>query len=700
MHQDSSDGPGLRLKRAALQTFGERPELAGIAWNGPLAQTWDALCRMLSLNADGLAARLAPAYGVPAAGPLVGRAVAAEVLGSLPAAFCQRHTLLPMTEEGAALVVATADPQSPEVAERARFLAGRPVQWQLAPPALIEDGLVVALSAQAAQDDAAATASTPDESGSPFQRIAQGLMETAVAQGASDLHIQPHLGACMVRMRVDGELRRMMMLQDAVGVTLVRHLKVRSAMDPTQHLAPQDGRMSGVIGGRDFEMRVSTLPASKGERMVIRFLDQGRVHRLAAAGFSLAALQALHRALARPSGLVLMTGPTGSGKTSTLYGMLSELNRPGVNILTVENPVEYRLPGVSQVEVNDKAGMSFHAALRAMLRQDPDVVLVGEIRDAETAQIAVQAALTGHLVLSTLHTNDAVTAIPRLRNLGVDPSILADALAAVVAQRLCRALCVACRQPVEEPLGAMDRLYEQITRNRPLYRPAGCAACGFTGYRGRLPIVDIIETNAALREAVAAGETRVSALEDLRQGGLKSMAVSGSHRILSGDTTVAEVASAVGPPFWPDLARHHGVPLPDDAMAVVSLEPAAGQAVLVITRDATLPAELSSAMATLGLRLQPCSSASQARDLLHRDEAIAFILGDVPGGHQTDEVAAALREFRSATAWSRLPSLVLLPAEMAGQAAELRRAGSLAEFMTKPVDADAIVQYIRRAHAR
>ena len=699
MTDGSASTPQERLRAAVQRTFAGHAGLERLDWSGRLAQTWEALSRVLALHPDALAERLAPAFGVPAAGPLIGRPIEAGPLGALPAAFCQSQGLLPLAEEAGVLIVATSDPQDADVLERARFLAGRPVQWRLAAPMLVEDARVVAYSTQAARE-AVPVHGAVEADDSEFHRLARALMEAAVAQRASDLHIQPHLGAYIVRIRVDGELRRLVMLQETVGVTLLRHLKARCAMDPTQHLVPQDGRMSIVLAGRQFELRVSALPASRGERLVLRFLDQGRIYRLGQAGFSLAALQALRRAVARPSGLVLMTGPTGCGKTSTLYGMLAELNLPSVNIITVENPVEFRLPGASQVEVNDKAGLSFASALRSILRQDPDIVLIGEIRDAETAEIATQAALTGHLVLSTLHTNDAVTAIPRLLNLGVDPTILADSLAVVVAQRLCRMLCLQCRTPVADPLTPVERHYLEVTRNRPVYRPAGCRACSFTGYQGRLPIVDILEMNPALREAVSVGERRLSVLEGLRSGGLKSMAASGSQRVLSGDTTVAEVVAAVGPGFWPELARHHGVELPEDALAAPEPGPAGGQAMMLVTQDAELTRQLTHAVESLGMRLHSCHDSATAQELLHRDEAISFIVGDMPDGYSLEQTAAALREFRVAVAWSRLPALVLLPPARAGDVAALRAGGSLADFLVKPAEPQELLQRIQRAHAR
>ncbi|MFM7783865.1 MAG: GspE/PulE family protein, partial [Gammaproteobacteria bacterium] len=480
-------------------------------------------------------------------------------------------------------MAATANPLDDNTTERLRFLASRQVQWLLAPPQAIDDAVLVAYSREAARLAAAEQAGN-DKSldQNAIVKLGRSLLASAIEQRASDLHIQPYLGSFVARIRVDGVLRRLVMLPDAVATSLIRHLKARSGMDATNMLIPQDGRMSLVDVGHDFDLRVSTLPVSRGERLVIRFLDQRRVHQLNKAGFSLASLQILRRGINRPSGLVIMTGPTGCGKTSTLYGMLAELNRGSVNIITVENPVEYRIAGISQVDVNEKAGRTFMAALRSILRQDPDIVLIGEIRDQETAEIACQAALTGHLVLSTLHTNDALTAIPRLLNLGVQPSILADSLALVVAQRLCRSLCTACKVPVTEPLTAEERLFVEVTLNRPGHRPVGCKACNYTGYFGRLPIVDIVEVSAGLREAMARGESRLPELGALRAGGLKSLAASGSLRVISGDTTVTEVLDAVGPAFWPELAQHYGSEYRGEALEENAQHVAPGQAVLLI----------------------------------------------------------------------------------------------------------------------
>jgi len=698
--ESQAAGPVQTFMRGLAKAFPHRPEVRGAVFDGTVPQAWDAWSQRLGLSGEELADALAPQYAVPSAGPLPA-AIDREVLSLLPLNFCQEFKVVPLAIEDGEVTVACSTPDDAEMTERARFILGRKVRWVLAPPQAIDDAIVMFFNTEAhraAEEDLQGKLDSVEDN--TFVRLTRSLMATAVAQRASDLHMQPFVGAYAVRIRVDGRLRRMMMLREAVAATLIRHIKSRSGMDPTNHLVPQDGRMSLVIDGREFDLRVSTLPAGRGERLVIRFLDQGRVHRLNHAGFSLAALQALRRSLARPSGMVIMTGPTGCGKTSTLYGMLAEINRSAINIITVENPVEYRLPGLSQVEVNDKAGLTFHSALRSILRQDPDVVLIGEIRDSETAQIAAQAALTGHLVLSTLHTNDAVTAIPRLLNLGVDPSVLADALVTVAAQRLCRRLCPHCKVPVSGALQPAEAQFKAITRNAPACRPTGCKACDFTGYLGRLPIVDILEMNKGLREAVAAGESRLDVLTRLREGGLQSLAVSGSHRIISGETTVQEVMEGVGPGFWPELAAHHGAELQQQALDLQRQEIAAGQAVLLASRGGDLQAGLEAAVQDLGLRLLVCDTPQAAQDILRNNEDIAFIVGEVPEGCSSEQLTAELQSFRTHVAWARLPTLVVLPAALAGQEDALRRSGSMAEFLTRPVDVRKIVEHIRRAHAR
>lgn len=688
------------LRKAIVKAYPLHTDLGDVPLEGSYASVWQSFARAIGINASDLAVDLAPCFGLDVA-PALTQAMP-EALAVLPVAFCQANLLLPIKLEEGVLWVATADPQDRTMMERARFLAGRPLKWVLAAPQAIEDAQVIIFSKEAERLSVEASLIDRDPSydENAIVKLAHALMQTAIGQRASDLHIQPFMGAYAVRIRVDGSLRRLNMLPDIVAVTLIRHMKSICGMDPTNNLMPQDGRMALIVEGRDFDMRVSTLPASKGERLVVRFLDQGRVHRLGGGGFSLAALQSLRRIVGRPSGLVLMTGPTGCGKTSTLYALLAELNRNSSNIITVEDPVEYRIPGVSQVEVNNKAGRSFAAVLRSILRQDPDILLVGEIRDGETAEIAVQAALTGHLVLSTLHTNDAITAIPRLLNLGVMPSILADGLIGVIAQRLCRALCPACRAPVVEPLSPEERMFSELTRNRPAYRPVGCAACDDTGYRGRIPIVDIIEMNKGLRDAIANGESRLTVLDGLRTSGLKSLAASGSLRVISGETTVSEVIATVGPSFWYEVAQHYGTYF--EGVTEELAPPLVGErmGVLLMSEDAALGDRLKGPLENLGFRLALARTAADAEAALRADENLCFIIGDVPESEGFIEATERLRNNRKHISWARLPAAVLLPSALSGQIEQVKLSGVMGELMTKPVDLDRLLLAIRRAQAR
>ncbi len=689
------------FKRAVIQAFPANTELPGLALDGSLLHAWQGVARLLGTNTGELAKKLAPIYGVQAIDDLY--SVPPEILGLVPYNFCQTHTVLPLRIEEGAFWVASADPLNRDVAERLGFLVNRRLQLVLAAPDKIEDALVIAFSREAsrsanAEGQHGLNAAVIDENA--VTKLGRALFLDAIAQRASDLHIQPFLGAAAVRIRVDGILRRLTMLPEAVAVMLIRHIKARSGMESTNMSIPQDGRMSLVADGQEFDLRVSTLPATGGERLVVRFLDQDRVHRLSGAGFSLAALQTLRRAVARPSGLVVITGPTGSGKTSTLYAMLSEINRSTINIITVENPVEYRVAGISQVEVNEKAGRSFATSLRSILRQDPDVVLIGEIRDKETAEIATAAALTGHLVLTTLHTNDALTAIPRLLNLGLDPSILADSLAVVAAQRLCRVLCPHCKTATTDPLTPMEKMFHEMTRNRPGHRAVGCQACDFTGYRGRLPVVDIVEVSKPLREAIAQGETRLSVLEGLRQGGLKSLAASGAQRVISGDTTVTEVMDIVGPSFWTDMAEHYGTTFHDSPESDFVPRITSGQGVLVMTHDTALAGQLAPVLEREGLRLVVAKTAEEAGACLRRDEDIAFIIGDVDDQLTLQQATQHLANNRLHIAWARLPSVVLVAAPLMKQRDELLGSGVLGELMPKPIDMGALRVLIRRSQAR
>lgn len=375
----------------------------------------------------------------------------------------------------------------------------------------------------------------------PVIRMINALLTQAVRQGASDVHIEPFERHSVVRFRLDGALRDVVQPNRALHAAMVSRVKIMAQLDIAEKRLPQDGRIGVRIAGRAVDVRVSTLPTHHGERVVMRLLDKEAVRldlaRLGMAEDTLARMDALVR---QPHGIVLVTGPTGSGKTTTLYAALSRLDAGSLNIMTVEDPVEYDLPGVGQIQVNNRVDLDFAKALRAILRQDPDVVMIGEIRDLETAQIAVQASLTGHLVLATLHTNDAASAVTRLVDMGVEPFLLSSSLLGVIAQRLVRRLCPQCRQAAAPEAAELAHLGGRTAER--LYRPRGCPACAGSGYQGRSGIYELLELDDRLRRLIHDQSGEAALREAARAaGGLRLLREDGLRYVLSGDTSLEEL---------------------------------------------------------------------------------------------------------------------------------------------------------------
>ncbi|MGD2138153.1 MAG: type II secretion system ATPase GspE [Gammaproteobacteria bacterium] len=379
------------------------------------------------------------------------------------------------------------------------------------------------------------------EDDAPIIRLINALLTEAVKENASDIHIEPFENRLVVRFRSDGVLREVLEPQRVLAPLLVSRIKVMARLDIAEKRLPQDGRISLRIAGRPVDVRVSTLPSGNGERVVLRLLDKqaGRLD-LEQLGMDVRTREVIDRLINRPHGIILVTGPTGSGKTTTLYAALGRLNNKRRNIMTVEDPIEYYLDGIGQTQVNTKVDLSFARGLRAILRQDPDVVMVGEIRDLETAEIAVQASLTGHLVFSTLHTNSAVGAVTRLRDMGVEPFLLSSSLLGVLAQRLVRVLCRECREPYVA--GMADCRAIGISEEDPptLYSPRGCAKCNQLGYRGRTGIYELVELDETMRGMIHDGASELE-LERHARGHAAGIRQDGWNKVLAGITSVEEV---------------------------------------------------------------------------------------------------------------------------------------------------------------
>ncbi len=488
-------------------------------------------------------------------------------LGLLPLSLLQKRHMLPFACTGSVLDVAMSDPTDLAAIDEIRFMTGHDVRTVLARPSAIRHILDDRFGSQGhgaeSRDETpkkdfakvAGTAVRPPVSAepagdAPVVTLVDSLMKDAVARGASDIHIEPYDESVRIRFRLDGILRETMTQPHEMKQALTSRIKVLAGLDIAEHRLPQDGRLKLTAAGGEVDVRVSVLPTRFGEKVVLRLLHRSDlVTSLDHLGLEARDRRHFTEAMGKPSGMILLTGPTGSGKSTTLYGMLSELNQPGVNISTAEDPVEYHLTGINQVQTHAEIGLTFAACLRAFLRQDPDILMVGEIRDAETARIAINAALTGHLVLTTLHTNDAPSSVHRLTDMGVEPYLIASAITMVAAQRLLRRVCEACKaRAVLQPdtFTAPHRPAEEV-RDVEGYHGAGCAECQHTGYRGRAAIYEVMTLTDDLRRMIlrggSAGELKAAAMEK----GMRTLRQAAVGKVRQGLTTVEEALRVTEP---------------------------------------------------------------------------------------------------------------------------------------------------------
>jgi general secretion pathway protein E len=377
----------------------------------------------------------------------------------------------------------------------------------------------------------------------PIIRLVNSLMSQSVKDRASDIHIEPFEREISVRFRVDGVLREIIKPPKRFQSSIISRVKIMAGLNIAEKRLPQDGRIRLKVAGKDIDVRVSTVPTTYGERIVMRLLDRSSVLRdLDTIGFNQRNLSIMNALIKKPHGIILVTGPTGSGKTSTLYACLAKINRPDLNILTIEDPVEYQLKGVGQVQVNAKIELSFANGLRSFLRQDPDVIMVGEIRDRETAEIAIQASLTGHLVLSTVHTNDSAGAVTRLVDMGVEPFLVASSLVGVLAQRLVRTICKECKESYAPTPQELTEIGLDPKTVKEAWRGRGCPRCLDTGYQGRLGIYELMLVDDEIRQLVLKNVDASTIKNAARRKGLRSLREDGAEKVLAGITTTAEVA--------------------------------------------------------------------------------------------------------------------------------------------------------------
>ncbi|MCL6581563.1 MAG: Flp pilus assembly complex ATPase component TadA, partial [Firmicutes bacterium] len=482
-----------------------------------------------------------------------------EALKLVPQEFARRNRVLPIAFDGNdhVLTIATTEIFNVVAMDQLRAMLGPRIEIKtlLASEAQLEDyidkfyGYELSVDGILKEietgeiDYESLQATGGDEYTQPMVRLVNALLVDAVKRGASDIHFEPEYAFVRIRYRIDGVLETVRSLHKSYLPGITVRLKVVSNMNIAETRAPQDGRLSLTLNGRQVDFRVSTQPTVYGENIVLRVLDREKsIISLDRMNFPKEIVEKLNLMLARPEGILIVTGPTGSGKTTTLMAALRELNSPERNILTLEDPVEYQIPGINQVQINERAGLTFARGLRAFVRQDPDVIMVGEIRDGETAEIAVRSALTGHLVLSTLHTDDAIGAVTRLIDMGIEPFLLASTLLLSVAQRLVRVLCPKCKVPIDLPEGDPLRMSLKLESGPvTVYEAPGCSHCGGTGYRGRVALFEVFQVTPRIRQLITQRAPVQELAREAARSGMRTLQQDGCQKALQGVTSLAEV---------------------------------------------------------------------------------------------------------------------------------------------------------------
>src|SRR5467141_250247 len=543
-----------QLKQALAEQKGKTEKLGSI------------LARLSFITEEQLIGFLSRQYGIPSI-TLTNIDVDTETLRLVPAQIARKYEILPVKRIGGTLTLAMADPTNVFALDDIAFMTSLQILPVVAPQATIRKAIekhyeggqtsmnemLTEIAADANVEvlegetegkgvDVFELKESADEA--PVVKLVNMVLVDAIRKGASDLHWEPYEKHFRIRFRIDGVLHEMLSPPKRLEPAIISRLKIMSSLDISERRVPQDGRIKLRFGQREIDFRVSILPTIFGEKAVLRILDKESLQLdLTKLGFDPWSFEKFTHAIHQPYGMILITGPTGSGKTTTLYSAISTINSPEHNIMTAEDPVEYNLKGVNQVQVNDGIGRTFSAVLRSFLRQDPDVILVGETRDLETAQISVRAALTGHLVFTTLHTNDCPSTVARLVDMGIQPFLLSSALLLMLAQRLGRRICKECKQPVEGNEEDLVR-YGHVPQGRgsvTLYRGAGCATCNFTGMKGRVAIYEVMPISETIRDMILEDASTAVLRAQAQKEGMKTLRQAGMAKVLEGVTTVEEV---------------------------------------------------------------------------------------------------------------------------------------------------------------
>jgi type IV pilus assembly protein PilB len=520
------------------------------------------LVKLGYISEDDITSFLSKQYGVPSIN-LSHFEIDSGVIKLIPGEIAQKHMVVPINRTGSVLTVAMADPSNIFTIDDIKFMTGFKVEPVVAAESSIKNainkyydsaGVVQEIMKGYDDHDVSQVADAEEEinaaelekatEDAPVVKLVNLILTDAIKKGASDIHVEPYEKSFRVRYRIDGVMYEVMQPPMKLRAAITSRLKIMSQLDIAERRLPQDGRIKIKMGQREMDFRVSTLPTIFGEKVVLRLLDKSNLQLdMSRLGFDPKAREDFEKAILAPYGMVLVTGPTGSGKTTTLYSALNRLNTNETNIMTAEDPVEYNLPGINQVQMKAEIGLNFSAALRAFLRQDPDIIMVGEIRDYETAEIGIKAALTGHLVLSTLHTNDAPSTVSRLLNMGVEPFLVAASTNLIMAQRLCRKICAACKEELALPRGALVDLGFSAEEAKAIksFKGKGCMACSETGYKGRIAIYEVMLINEQIKDGVLQGASVAELREFGRANGMKTLREAGLQKIREGVTTIQEI---------------------------------------------------------------------------------------------------------------------------------------------------------------
>ena len=655
------------MPRAARQAGLAGADVIQIPSRASVVDAWAIAARACKLADRELASRVAPQVGMT---PAAFGTAEDRVTKLLPETVARQHRVFPLRTQGNQLIVASSDPVNLAAEQAIAFCTGRRVAFELAAPSQVEEAIrskyspdrlaeQVLTAARAEMSNAIRLVQTyqpesisaQEVEAAPVVKLTNLILHDAIAAGASDVHLEPEVRGGVVRVRVDGVMQNYMPLPRPVLDRLVSRLKVMGSMDVSDRLRPHSGRARIEADGVGYDLRISTVPTRQSEKAVVRLLSPGRAQLLGDLALPASELRRLRQLFTYRDGLIVVTGPTGSGKTTLLYAALRELATGKINVMTVEDPVEYEFSGVSQIQVAPRQGLTFASVLRTILRQDPDVILVGEIRDLETAEVAIQASMTGHLVLTTLHTIDAAGVIPRLAGLGLNKANIASALRGVVAQRLVRRICPECRT-------------------------AGCEACRGTGYRGRIPIIEVLISTPAIEQAITEGASSQVLNAIAREAGMVPMQAVAMERIQAGDTSPEEVERVMGKPQEEEKKT----------------TPPHAPHILVIATDAAVRSTARELLERNGCRV---SEAADGAAGIHRvgeanDFALAVVDLDMPG----IDGRHVLSRLKSSSATLALPVLVLVPPDDGQIESSLMEHGA-EDCVRKPIDASSFPQQVK-----